>query len=165
MTRQYIAETIWHDPEVKNYFMLDVTNTIPAQIPKSFEGIELLPKDEYHCTLVAPNKITDSLDDQAEIERSVTAYFMANPDAVQFDGLTDRLYVCREDGEMTLVAEARILGLDGLRRCIQSIVPEYKAILPHVTLLKSQNSPYGIGIHSADDLANLCVQIDPTELE
>lgn len=54
-----------------------------------------------------------------------------------------------------------MIGLDDLRQEIKQLIPDYVPLFPHVTLLKSENSQYGIGINSQKDFDNLCQKLGP----
>lgn len=152
-----ITERIWRDPEVKNYVMLDVTEDVGGQEAAVIDGTLLLPKDEYHVTLVAAGKIAgDDPRRTGELLQDLEEYLRANPDAVRFERLGDDRYVCRDGEEMTLIAPAEIVGIEGLRRVVTRHVPDYKPAFPHVTLLKNEQSPYGIGVNSTEDFQALC---------
>lgn len=160
MSRQNITEKIWYDPEVKSYIMLDVTDEIVPPQPLMIDNTKLLPKDEYHCTLVPAGKLSDSPEKVARVINEVTDYLHFSPNAVRFIGLGDNYYFCKDGDEATLVAEAMIVGLVGLRKIVQQTIPDYKPAFPHITLLKNEQSLYGIGIHSAEDLKKLCKKVD-----
>ncbi|HMS92901.1 MAG TPA: hypothetical protein PKD28_00800 [Candidatus Saccharibacteria bacterium] len=160
MTRTNITEQIWYDPEVKHYIMLDVTEQIPEQTMQVFDGTELFPKDEYHVSLVAAGKLSEDPATVAGIVDDVRSFLHDNPEAVAFQGLGDERYVCRDGDEMTLIAPARIVALDGLRGVVRRRIPEYEPAFSHVTLLKSASSPYGIGINSDSDLAAYCQKVE-----
>jgi hypothetical protein len=141
--------------------MFDATACIPELPSITIDGVEVFPKEEYHVSLVAARKAAQQNPEQeAAIVRLVSEYLRRPGNALEWDGLTGEYYLCHklnEQGEMqfTVVAGAAIIGLEGLQRMLRhhfSIPPSQ----PHVTLLKSANSPYGIGVNSADDLANYC---------
>lgn len=151
--RTHLTESVWYDPDVKNYVMLDVTDAITPPTSLMIDDVELLPKDEYHCTLVPVGKLLE--DDFARVLLGdISEYLSQN--AVEFDGLTGEYHLCRKQEEVTLIASARIVGLDGLREVVRRHVPDYQPPFPHVTLLKSANSPYGIGVNSDADYDALC---------
>lgn len=160
MSRQNITEKIWYDPDVKNYIMLDITKDIEQQKPLVIDGVELLPKDEYHCSLVPVGKLSDDPDAVARIVSDIKDYLAFTPDSIRFDGFMDKYFVCKKEDETTLIVEAKILGLGGLRKIVQQTISDYQPTFPHVTLLKSENSPYGIGINSNKDLKTYCRRID-----
>jgi len=160
MTRQNITEKIWYDPDVKSYIMLDVTEDIPEQKPVVIDGTKLLPKSEYHCTLVPAGKLSEDPAIVARVIEDVADYLRYNSQAVRFIGLADRYYICKDGDEVTLIAEATLVGLGGLRKIVQQTIPDYAPALPHVTLLKNDESTYGIGIHSAMDLKKLCRRVN-----
>lgn len=157
MAKEYITEKIWYDLEVKSYVMLDVTEEIGEQKPLKVNGIELLPKEEYHVTLVAAGKIADGDEKLTRnLISDISKYLLSNPESVSFGGLGDERFTCHKDGETTLIAPAVIIGIEGLRKVVTSRIVNYKPAFPHVTLLKSENSLYGIGVNSQDDLEQYC---------
>lgn len=164
MSRQNITEKIWYDSEVKNSIMLDVTEDVPEQKSRIINGVTLHPKDEYHCTLVPVGKLSENPAKITRIIEDVTDYLRFNPDAVRFIGLADSFYVCNDEAEVTLIAEATIVGLNRLRKIVQQTIPEFKPVLPHATLLKSESSQYGIGIYSTMDLKKMCKKVDLSAL-
>lgn len=150
--RAHLTESVWYDPDVKNYVMLDVTDAITPLTSLMIGDVELLPKDEYHCTLVPVGKLLE--DDAAGVLLDDIGEYLSQ-NTVEFDGLTGDYHLCRKQGEVTLIASARIMGLDGLRE-VRRHVSDYQPPFPHVTLLKSANSPYGIGVNSDADYDALC---------
>lgn len=160
MSREYLSKKIWRDAEGTNYIMLDVTDEIGSQQARTVEGVELLPKDEYHVTLVPAGKLSG---DESVVELvidEVRTFLAHNPDEVVFEELSGERYVCTKGDEMTLIAPAIVLGLDGLRGVVRRHVPDYAPTFPHVTLLKSANSRYGIGVNSVDDLQAYCRKLE-----
>lgn len=155
--RQNITETIWYDPDVKNYIMLDVTDDIMPLESQYIEGRELFSKAEYHCSLVPAGKLSDDPDVVAQVIQDVTTY-LTEVD-VHFKGLVEKYYICEKNAEATLIAPAIIAGVEGLTRVVRRVVPEYVPALLHVTLLKSRTSEYGIGINSAADLNAYCREV------
>ena len=161
MARVNITEKIWYDPQVKNYVMLDVTEDIERPKPITLDSqIVLEPKDEYHCTLVAAGKLSSDQDAVRELIADISDYFQSDPNAVQFNGLGPDYYVCHKGDESTLIVSAVIIGLDGLRDIVRKKFPGYGESIPHITLLKSENSQYGIGINSPADLSKYCEKIN-----
>ncbi len=164
MTRVNITEKVWYDPAATKYVMLDISEAIPPQSPVSIDGELLLPKEEYHVSLVAAARITETLAQADEVIAGVTEYLQANPQSVAFAGLGEERYVCRDGEQMTLIAPVVVLGLEGLRRVVERHVPDYQPISPHVTLLKNAASLYGIGINSEADFRKLCERVDLGEV-
>lgn len=160
MERKYFSEHVWYNPEKGHYIMLDITDEIGKQVPQIIEGVELLPKDEYHVSLVPAQKLSEDEAVVRSIVEDVRCLLQANPGAVSWGSLGDERYVCKEDDEVTLVAPAAVVGLSGLREVVRRHVPGFNPAFPHVTLLKSANSPYGIGISSSDDLAAYCYRLE-----
>lgn len=140
--------------------MLDVTSDIEPLRPINIGGFELLPKEEYHVTLVPTRKLTSEIAVQREIVESVRAYLQGATGELKFEGIGEDRYLCRDGEEATLIAPAYVSGLDGLRRVVGGIVADYAPAFPHVTLLKNADSKYGIGINSEEDLQRLCRKLD-----
>lgn len=161
MARVNITEKIWYDPEVKNYVMLDVTDDIPRPLPfTTHQGVLLEPKTEYHCTLVAAGKLSDDPTAVQEVIEDIAQYIKARPNDIAYEGLGDDYYICQKAEETTLIVSAIATGLIGLREVVRGKFPEYEDTSPHITLLKSENSAYGIGINSLSDLDNYCQKIE-----
>ncbi len=159
MARVNLTEHIWYNPSVKNYVMLDITDSIGTQSEMMVEGVTLVPKDEYHCSLVPAGKLGDTPQEVAAIIEDVRQHLEAHRDDIHFEGLGHERYLCEKNGEYTLIAPAIITGLSALRQAVCARIPDYQPPFPHVTLLKSVNSQYGIGINSERDLATYCRQI------
>jgi hypothetical protein len=53
MTKQVLGQSVWYDPDSNGCIGLDVTDNIPTQAHRSIDGVLLLPKEEYHCSLAA----------------------------------------------------------------------------------------------------------------
>lgn len=160
MSREYLSEKVWRDAEGTNYIMLDVTDEIGDQQARTIDGVELLPKDEYHVTLVPASKFSEDESVVESVVDEVRAFLARNPDEIVFKELLDERYVCTKGDELTLIAPAVVLGLDALRAVVRRHVPDYAPAFPHVTLLKSANSKYGIGVNSMDDLHEYCRKIE-----
>lgn len=160
MSREYISEKVWRDVEGTNYIMLDVTKEVGVQHTRTIDGIELFPKDEYHVTLLPASKLSDDPDIVESIVGDVRVFFDEHPHRVVFERLGDERYVCTKDEEMTLIAPAIVVGLDSLRQIVQRRMPGYAPAFPHVTLLKSANSQYGIGVNSQQDFAERCRKLE-----
>ena len=160
MSKEFLTNKVWHDPEGTTYIMLDVTSEIEPPQAITVDGVELLPKDEYHVTLVPTRKLTDDTALQQAIVESVRAHLQGATEELKFMGVGDERYLCRDGEEATLIAPANIVGLNGVRRVVTNLVPDYEPAFPHVTLLKNAVSKYGIGINSEEDLRRLCRKLD-----
>lgn len=99
--RAHLTESVWYDPDVKNYVMLDVTDAITPLTSLMIGDVELLPKDEYHCTLVPVGKLLE--DDAAGVLLDDIGEYLSQ-NTVEFDGLTGDYHLCRKQGEVTLIA-------------------------------------------------------------
>jgi hypothetical protein len=159
MTRQNITDKIWRDPDGSGYFMLDVTGQIPPQAAATINGVGLLSKDEYHVSLVPVSKISEG-EVMNKLDTMLVDYFQKNPDWVRFEGITNERYLCRKDDEATVIAPARVIGLEALRSVVRQFVPDYLPAFPHVTLLKSRATERGISVNSAEDLDRYCKRLE-----
>ena len=160
MSREYLTQKIWRDAEGTNYIMFDVTEEVGEQQARVVDGVELLPKEEYHVSLVPAGRLSNDVTVVETVINDVRAFVRDNPNMVVFGSLDDERYVCTKGDEKTLIAPANVLGLEGLCAVVRRYVPDYAPVFSHVTLLKSANSRYGIGVNSADDLRMYCRKID-----
>jgi hypothetical protein len=164
MSKQELSDGVWYDPEGTGYIMLDTTAVIPPQEPRMIDGVRLLPKDEYHCSLVAARKLADGDRDlEARIVKDTVEYLRTH--TVGFVGMTGNYYLCQktnDDGEIekTIIGGVEIRGIEGLRAILRRRTPEYQPPFPHVTLLKSANSLYGIGVNSEESLRAYCTRLE-----
>ena len=63
--------------------------------------------------------------------------------------------------QTTVIGEAALIGLSSLERAMRrGLDTRIRLSQPHVTLLKSANSPYGIGVNSPEELVMLCAGDD-----
>lgn len=155
-----VGENMWHDTEVKHFLMLDVTDEIPVQHAQVVDGAELVPKEEFHVTLVAAGKIAPSAAQADELIASITRYVQENSHHVTFEGLDGVRYICRDGDEMTLIAPARVSGVEELLEIVREMIPDARPPFLHVTLAKNAASPYGIGVYSMEDLGRYCEELD-----
>ncbi|QQS21697.1 hypothetical protein IPM09_04230 [Candidatus Saccharibacteria bacterium] len=167
MSRQELGRDVWYDGGLKGYAMLDVTHSVPAISPLVIDGTELLPKEEYHVSIAKLRALArGDAAKEAELVTFLQEYFAEQDHEFRWAGLTGDYYVCRKpnqagETQMTLIGSVEIVGLRALERAMRDrFDPAIRLSQPHVTLLKSTNSPYGIGINSADDLASLCTPIE-----
>jgi hypothetical protein len=157
-----LAPDVWYDSDTKGYIMLELPNT--HVVPIVYEGVMLEPKREHHCSIVAARKLAGGLPDvESRIVEIVREQLAREP--VQFTGFRREVYVCHkpnDEGEeqTTVVVGVDVTGLAGLQNALQTEFPQYHAPFPHATVLKSANSPYGIGVNSAEDLTALCERHD-----
>jgi len=159
--RVKLASNVVYDPDTKGYIMLEV-----PQLPVSeleLEGEILKPRTTFHCSLVAARKLSNG-DEVSERRIVATVEKLLRVHHVKFEGIAPDIYVCRKpdlDGnqQTTIIAGAKILGFEELKEGLQREL-NMEISLPHVTLLKSSNSPYGIGVNSQSDLSKYCVRRD-----
>lgn len=163
MPRQELGRGVWYDSAVKGYAMLDVTEHISDVSPTQVDGVQLMPKHEYHVSIANVRGLADgNRAVEAAMVRLLEGYLGDERQVFGWLGLTNRYYVCHkpnEQGEQqtTVIGEAEILGLEGLERAMRHQFGEHiRLSQPHVTLLKSANSPYGIGVNNAEELALYC---------
>lgn len=163
MSRQELGKGVWYDPEGTGYIMYDLTDQLIPLKPVTIGDQLLLPKTEFHCSLVAARKVSqEELAVEATIVERVQNYLGER--SLRFVNLTGDYYHCQKDGESTVIAGVHIEGLDELRVLVREVVPDYEPPFPHVTLLKSENSEYGIGVNSAQALATLCVKLPASSI-
>ena len=167
ISRQELGQQVWYDADTKGYAMLDVTKYIPPLQSVEVEGVTLLPKHEYHVSIANLRGIAG---ENPEIEPKMVWFmqaYLADPaHQLEWKGLTGAYYLCQKpnaEGDMqrTLIGAVEIAGLAALERAMrQRFAMPITLSRPHVTLLKSANSPYGIGVNSPKDLAQLCRRQD-----
>jgi hypothetical protein len=157
MSRQELGSGVWYDDEGSGYAMLDVSDFIPLQHERVIDGQLLLPKDEYHCTIVPVRKIVDNRDQEERLVELLRASLAKQ--AVAFSTLSEERYVCRKDDEMTIIAPVTINGIEVISRTVQQIIPDFNGVFSHVTLLKNENSPFGISVLSFENLAARCERL------
>ncbi len=167
MSRQELGQQVWYDADTKGYAMLDVSGYIPPLQPVEVEGVTLLPKHEYHVSIANLRGIAgENLEIEPEMVWFMQAYLAGPTHQLAWKGLTGAYYLCRKpnaegDMQQTLIGEVEIAGLASLERAMrQKFAIPITLSRPHVTLLKSANSPYGIGVNSPKDLAQLCRRQD-----
>lgn len=159
MANQELGKGVWHDPVNSGYIGLDLTADIPAQEKRTYNGIALYPKDEYHCSLVAVRKYVEPAEEPS-IADAVKDYLREHD--LHFAGLGEERYLCRKDDRMTMVAPVRIAGIEAFIAFIQKLIPGYVPPFPHVTLLKSETAEHGISINSVEDLRGYCEELTET---
>jgi hypothetical protein len=158
MTKQDLGKKVWYDPDVGGYIGLDLINDIPAQTPRTIKSVELLLKSEYHCSLVATRRYINNREKEQSIANAVSSFLQTHP--FHYISLGATRYLCRKNNEMTIIAPVEIVGLEELLEYIQSIIPEYRSPFPHVTLLKSKATKWGIAVNSVEELAQHCEKLD-----
>jgi len=153
-----LGQEISYNPDEKGYVMFDLTNFIPQQSSQVVDGVELLPKNEYHSSLVSLERYIQDKDEAHRIALSIKEYLMDHQ--LTYAGLGDERYVCKREERMTLVAPVAIEGLDEFRAFITSLIPDFDPPFSHITLLKSAATEFGIGINSMSDLDQYCTRFD-----
>lgn len=159
MARINITDRICYNPEETGYMMLDITGEIkplPAQV---IENIYFTPKNEYHCSLLAPHRLTGNVLLQEKIFQDTVNFLQQYPEAIQFSELKDSYFLCRKDKRATVIELVRIEGIDEIARIVQQYLPHYISPQLHVTLLKSESTEYGIRLNSAEDMQRYCTKI------
>lgn len=112
VSKQQLGQGVWYDPEGTGYIMLDVSQKVTHLEPKVVRGIELFPKTEYHCSLVAARKLAcDDRTIEAEIVHNIEQCLKTNK--IQLIGLTNNYFFCqkvKQDGrnESTVIAKSLI---------------------------------------------------------
>ena len=157
MAHHDIGKGVWHDPVDTGYIGLDLTARIPAQAMQTVGGIALLPKDEYHCSLVDVRHHIEGQGVEQYIADAVKNFLRTHD--LRYLGLGDERYLCRKQDRVTIVAPVQIEGIDQFAAFIQTLIPEYRTPFLHVTLLKSEMTEYGISLNSVDDLHSYCEKL------
>lgn len=157
MSRQELGSSVWYDNEGSGYVMLDITDSIPLQHERVIDGQLLTPKSEYHCTLVPVRKIVENSDQENQLIGVIQAALARK--SVIFSGLSDARYVCEKEDEMTVIAPAQLDGLEELNQVVRRISPDFTGVFAHVTLLKNENSAFGISVVSLEALAARCRKV------
>ena len=160
MAKQDLGKSVWYDPDANGYIGFDITSSIPTQTQQTVEGTLLLPKDEYHCSLVAVRLYAESREKEQEIADAVRSYLQTH--RLAFRGLGSDRYLCRKDDRMTIIASIQIDGIDQLRDFVATLIPDYQPPFTHVTLLKSEATEFGIGINSMAELNQYCQKLEPS---
>jgi hypothetical protein len=158
MTKQDLSKKVWYDPDANGYIGLDVSDDIPAQTKLTIESTELLPKSEYHSSLVAIRRYVDDREEEQSIADAVKGYLQSHD--LRYVGLGDERYLCRKDNKMTVVAPVKIDGIDELRKFIKTRIPDYQPPFSHVTILKSEATEFGVPINSMGELVQYCEKLD-----
>ncbi len=151
--------------------MLDVAAHIPDLLPVMLDtpsgSAELFPKHELHVSLASLRKLAgENPAMEAAMVCFLEYYLKDTAHELAWCGLTGEYYRCqkpRDEGELqhTIIGAAEIIGLRSLETAMRhALDTRIRLCTPHVTLLKSVNSPYGIGVNSPDDLAAYCTRDD-----
>jgi hypothetical protein len=163
MAKEFLSEKVWYDKEGTGYVMFDVSDSVPKLDQLNIEGRELLSKDEFHCSLIATRKYAElEWDGTADISAREAGMVAAirgqlGRRTVEFLGFTGEYYLCEKDNEATIIGLVGLKGINELRQTISDMTgvvidpPE-----PHVTLYKTLNSQYGIGIRNEEEFTLRC---------
>lgn len=148
--------------------MLDVTEHIPPLHSTVIDGVTVYPKEgEFHVSIANLRELAL----QNPFQEAAMALFLRHQMAseenrLSWNGFSGEYYVCHkpnEQGEQQtmVIAGVDIVGLRALERTMRhTFDTSIRLSQPHVTLLKSANSPYGIGVNSPEALQNLCTRDD-----
>lgn len=164
MSAEQLGSGVWYGSE-KGYIMLDVPDPDPQalDVHEKWGSASLYPKGgEYHCSLVAARKLAGDVPEAEQTIKNIVREYTTEHD-LSFGGFIGDLYICRKQNDdnewqTTAIAEVVVVGLDGLIHALRRQFPDFPTPMQHVTLLKTVNSPYGIGVNSTADLANYCTQ-------
>ena len=168
MSREELGNGVWYDASLKGYAMLDVTDHIPPLRTTDVEGVMVHPKmGEFHVSIANLRELAH----HNPAQEAAMALFLRDQMADRqncpsWNGFTGEFYVCRKPNEQgeeqtTIIAGVDIAGLRALERAMRhAFDTSIHLSHPHVTLLKSENSPYGIGVNSAEALVRLCMRDD-----
>ena len=158
VANQHIGKGVWHTDDT-GYIGLDLTADIPSEEMRTVEGIALIPKGEYHCSLVAVRKYIDDPKEEQRVADAVKDYLREHD--LHFAELSDERYLCRKDDRVTIVAPVRVDGIDEFFGFIQTLIPDCLLPFLHVTLLKSETAEHGISVNSVEDLHRYCEKLTP----
>jgi len=150
------------------YIVLDITEAVPPLDSLIVDGVEFLSKSEYHCSLVAVKRIAQSLAENnnqvAQLQKTIVEnakkQLAQTPiDTVHFTG---QFYRCHKNGESTIIGLVDVPGLQELRQGIASSTGiSLDDPLPHVTVLKTINSQWGIAVNAQTDFNAYCSTLPP----
>ncbi len=157
MSKQDLGQNVWYEPDVNGYISLDVTDYIPPQEQQTIDDVLLLPKNEYHCSLVAVRRYAKDLMEEQQIADAVRDYLSTH--SIHFVGLGGERYLCRKDDRTTIIGPVEVAGLNDLWTFVATIIPQYQLPFSHVTLLKSEATEFGIGINTMPELDQLCKKL------
>lgn len=157
--------------DIKGAILLDVTDIIPdipAQI--TVDDTLLERKREFHWTVLVPRYIVPEDLAREEAIAARVGEFAAHH-VLRATGLLPEYYLCHKpnaagETQCTVVQKLAVEGVNDLwEYLIATEGLQLEAPFPHVTLYKSANSPYGIGVNNAHDRATYCeVRSDIAEL-
>lgn len=150
MTHHDLGSGVWHDLDGSGYIALDLTKGIERPQARTVEGIELSPKAEYHCSLVAVRTYLEDPAEERTIADAVKGFLQSND--LRFAGLGEDRYLCRKDDRMTIVTPVRIDGIEEFVAFIETLIPRYVPPFLHTTLLKSETAEHGISVNSLEAL-------------
>lgn len=166
MARQQLGKGVWYDPSVKGYVMLDITAHAPKPEPLVVDGVALFPKSEYHISLANVRAIAGGdMSKESQIVSAMKGCLSDEAVSLTWVGFGGNVYVCKKpnadnETQVTVIADVQLAGIEALQALMCERVGVNISTTLHVTLLKSANSPYGIGVNSAADLAAYCVKRD-----
>ena len=151
-----------YTPDVKGAILLDVADVIPLLPPSiQVDGICLERKAEFHWTVLVPRYIAEGNIQREETIAKRVGEFVSDH-VLRASALMDEYYVCHKpnpegDIQMTVVQKLAVEGADELWKYLRETEGlELESPFPHVTLYKSSNSRYGIGVNNAQDRAAYC---------
>ena len=168
MSRRELGSGVWYDASLKGYAMLDVTEHIPPLRPTAIDGVTVYPKEgEFHVSIANLRELAL----QNPFQEAAMALFLryqmvSEENRLSWNGFSGEYYVCHKpneqgDEQTTVIASVEIIGLRALERTMRhTFDTSIRLSQPHVTLLKSANSPYGIGVNSPEALESLCERDD-----
>lgn len=159
MTKLDMGNNIFYHPDEKGYIMFDLTRYIPLQTSRIVNGVNLLPKNEYHCSLVAIERYFEDKEEALRVVDSIKTYLQTHE--LQFIELGQERYICTRDERTTLVAPVSISGIEKFQAFVGSLIPGFDPPFSHITLLKSEATEFGIGINSIDELRRYCTLLEP----
>lgn len=147
-----IAPHTWYS-HTTGSVLHDVSRAVEPLEPMVVEGIELLPKQEFHTTLVSARRELHTQKREAHFIHDLREFLAYNP--VELRTITNERYFCQKENEASVIAPVCLFGDVGLKSFVRKFIPQYDPFY-HVTLLKSEETEHGIRISSRDDLNDRC---------
>lgn len=147
-----IAPHNWYS-HTTGMVLLDLNGVVEKVKPQIIDGIELVPKEEYHTTLVSVRREISNPKQEAHFIRNLSEFLIQNPVELSVIGL--ERYLCRKGDEATVIAPVHLFGEHALKSFVKQYIPGYDPFY-HVTLLKSEHTEHGIRVSSPIDLQERC---------
>lgn len=147
-----IAPNNWYS-HATGMVMHDMTWTVENIQPMTIDGIELIPKEEYHTTLVSVRRELPNPKKEARFIYDLRDFLWESP--VEMSTIGRERYLCQKGDEATVIAQVHLFGGIALKEFVREYIPDYDPFW-HVTLLKNEQTEHGIRISSREDLNDRC---------